>query len=425
MDEEQINLELTPEKNGKNILIKNTAILTISRIITSIIPAVIIIIIGRNLGKEGLGLIYGILALVLLFYNFTDLGYYQILIREISRDKNKAKHIISKALGFTFISSTFFLILSLGISLFIKNFPSFYVFIMAISYISLHSLLRVWKSSFQAIDKLKLLATIEISDNVIRFVGILILISVNKLSVLNVIYLYLLSGITLIIIFFPVGFNIFGFIPLKPQLISRKELIESFHFSMNALDTSIFFYVDKVMLSKLSTIDSVGIYAFAQKVFSFFINLLGALLITTYPWFFRLGEKKDKLKFYSFSKKIFILVSIYGIISGLAVYFAAPLIVKLIGPSFEECILALRILSLYPLLRGISSALGDMLTGADYQKQRMQNTWICTIANVILNLILIISYGWIGAAIATLSSYLLVAILHLVTIKRKSIFREV
>lgn len=424
MNSELSNPEPNSRRNEEKILIKNTAVLSISRTITSLIPAVIVIIVGRNLGNEGLGLIFGVLALVLLFYPFTDFGYSQILIREISRNRDKARVVISKALGFTLVSSIFFLILVLGVSTFIKNLPFLYVLIMAVSYISLHSLLRVWGSSFQAIDKLELLAAMEMLDIVIRFIGILILILIHKLSVLNVIYLYLLSSIILIIIVFSVGFKIFGFIPLKPQLISKKEIIESLHFSLNALGTSIFFQLDKVMLSKFSTISSVGIYTFAQKVFSFFINILGALLMTAYPWFFRFGGGGDKRKFYSFSKRISTIVFIFGTFSGLIVYFTAPWIVKLMGPSFRESILALRILSSYPLLRGISSVLGDMLTGADYQKERMQIIWIGAIVNIFLNLILILLYGWIGAAIATLSSYFLVTILELAIIKRKGIFRE-
>jgi len=423
MDEEQRDFEIKPENNENRILAKNTTILSISRTITSLLPVAIIIIIGRNLGKEGLGLIYGVLALVLLFHPFTDLGYSQILIREISRKRNTARDVISKALGFTFVSSIFFLIIVFIIGLFIKSLPSSYVLIMAISYISLHSLLRIWTSSFQAIDKLELLATMEILDISIRFIGIFVLLLIHKLSVFNVIYLYLISSIILIITASSIGFKIFGFISFKPQIISKKEMIESFHFSMNALSTSIFSETDKVMLSKFSTISNVGIYTFAQKVYSLLINILGALLITTYPWFFRFGGKKDKLQFYLFSRKILILVFLYGVLSGSIAFFSAPFIVKLIGSSFEESILAIKILSAYPLLRGISSVLGDMLTGADYQKERVKIIWIGTISNIILNLFLITHYGWKGAAIATLSSYFLVAILELATIKLKSIFK--
>jgi len=411
-------------RDQNRIIFKNTAILSVSRMISSIIPAVVVIIIGRYLGETGVGFIFGVLSLVLLIYPFTDFGYSQILIREISRDRNKAKYMIGRALGFTILSSFFFFFFTLGISKFIKNFPFSYVFILSVSYLLIHSITRIWGSSFQAIDRLDLLATMEITDIGVRFAGILILVFLHRISVINVIYLYLISSTVLLIFVFAIGTHIFGFVPIRLQLISRREIVESSYFSLNFLGTSIFFQLDKVLLSRFSSIKSVGIYTFAQKVFSLFINILGALLMTTYPWFFRLGKNRKGREYLIFSMKIIGYVFAFGIFAGSSVYFTAPFIVKLMGSSFNDSILALRILSPYPLLWGITQVLGNVLTGADYQKERMQIIWVGAIMDIILDVILIIKYSWIGAAVATMLSYLIVILLQAGFMWSKGIFLE-
>lgn len=400
---------------------KNTLILFIAKILSSLLPAVTIIILGRSLGKNGIGLIYGMLALVLLFYPFSDFGYSQIIIREISRNRDKAVSFISRGLGFVFASSIPFFIIILTLSKFIGKFPFFNALILTISYIFLHSFIRVWNSAFQGIEKMEFIAFTEISDKSILLIGVLILSIIGNLNVINVVYTYLISGFITSLLSFLLGFRIFGFIKFKPQLITKNELIESSHFSLNSLGGSIYYQQDKVMLSKLSTLGSVGTYTFAQKVCNVFINILGSFLMSTYPRFFKLGVNNKK-SFLKFSKRASLIVMTFGLLSAILLFFTAPFIVKVMGTSFEESILAIKILSIYPLLKGLSFVIGDILTGSGYQKRRMQITWFGVFINFLLNLILIIKFGWIGAAIATLGTYLLINVLELAFIKLSGIF---
>jgi len=409
------------ESNPRNVIIKNTGFLAFSRTLSSILPAVSIILIGRALGSQGVGMIYGILALVLLFYQFSDFGYSQIVVREISRNPEKADEVLQKGFGFIVVVSLFFLVLLYFSGFLIKKFPPMIVFILGSSFIIFRSILRLWVSAFQGIDKLEMWAFMEVVDNGVRFLGILILFLTGRLTVLSVSLTYLLSSAVATCVITYKAFKQFGFVRFKPMFLSRKELIESSHFSLNFLGTTIFFQVNKILLARFSSISSVGIYSYAEKVFSIFINLLGAFQTTTYSWFFRYGKNVKKEKFVTFSFKIVLLVLIYGVLSGILVFLTAPLIVKLVGSGFKESILALRILSPYPLLRGIAIVLGDMMTGKDYQKDRMIITWIGAIINILLNLVLIILYGWLGAAIATMVSYVIIIVIEVFFLRRKGL----
>lgn len=381
-----------------------------------------VVLLGRNIGSEGVGMIFGILSLVLIFQPLTDFGYIQIMIREIARDRDKSKIMISRTLGFSLVCSFFFSIIIVLISIFIEKFPFKNVLILTLSYSMVYSLIRVWRGAFQAVERMEFIAVIEITERIIQLAGVVVLILLGNINIVNTLYVFLLSTVTTCIISFSMGYHFFGFIPFKPVILNKERLIESSHFSLNYLGGSVFLRLDKIMLSKLSTLSSVGIYVFAQKVLMVFVNLMGALIMASYPRFFKLGGKEKSMQLLKFSKKIGKYISILGILGGILVFIAAPWIVKLLGASFEESILAMRILAVFPLLRGLSLVFGNILTGTDYQKERMQIVWFGAFLNFILNLILIIKFGWRGAAYATLISYGLVTLFELAMIKIKDIF---
>lgn len=411
------------KKKENKTIFKNTTVLFISRAITSLLTVLTFFILAKILGDKGVGLIFGVLSLVLLIYPFSDFGYSQIVVREISREPSNSRYILSKGLGFTILSSFLFFGLVILISLWIKNFSLLIVFIMGISYLFFHGIIRLFVTAFQGFDKLEVWAWMEIADNIIRLIFTIIFLLFKKLNIFTASYTYLISSFLCFIIVSLYARKFFGEIEFRLSLISKKEFIESNHFSINFLGESIFFNMDKVILSRFSTLSNVGIYTVAQKVYSIFINMLAAFLMTTYPWFFRYG-KKEKSKYLSFALKVNILIFLFGIISGCFVFFFASYIVKIIGSSFNEAIFALKFLASYPLLRGISTVLGDMMTGADFQKERMQITIFSAFFNVFMDILLVFKYGWRGVAFATLLSYFLILILEVIFLYKKGFFKK-
>ena len=80
----------------------------------------------------------------------------------------------------------------------------------------------------------------------------------------------------------------------------------------------------------------------------------------------------------------------------------APLIPLLVGRGFAESVSALRWLCLIPVFRSIHGATGSVLTGAGLQRYRSVTQIIAAVGNFGLNLWLIPSHGWLGAAWASL-----------------------
>jgi O-antigen/teichoic acid export membrane protein len=83
-------------------------------------------------------------------------------------------------------------------------------------------------------------------------------------------------------------------------------------------------------------------------------------------------------------------------------FLGAPIIPRIVGPSFTHSVSALQWLCLLPVFRSLHLGAGDTLTGAGYQRYRTAAQLGAAALNFGLNLWLIPAYSWHGAAWASL-----------------------
>ena len=99
--------------NLKSKFVKNTGFIGIATIIQNIISYLIIILISRYLGAEGLGQYSFIFAFVGIFFIFSDFGLSQLLIKDLSKDESKIDKYISNILSL----KIFLLLLCFGLQI--------------------------------------------------------------------------------------------------------------------------------------------------------------------------------------------------------------------------------------------------------------------------------------------------------------------
>jgi O-antigen/teichoic acid export membrane protein len=91
-----------------------------------------------------------------------------------------------------------------------------------------------------------------------------------------------------------------------------------------------------------------------------------------------------------------------SLVMAVVLFVSAPLIPLLVGHGFAESVSALRWLCLIPVFRSIHGMSGSVLTGAGLQRYRSATQVVAALGNFGLNLWLIPTHGWIGAAWASL-----------------------
>jgi O-antigen/teichoic acid export membrane protein len=180
-------------------------------------------------------------------------------------------------------------------------------------------------------------------------------------------------------------------------------LPEGVQFSISSSTTSLYNDLDKTMLSHYGMNSQNGIYTVAYRVIDIATMPVRSIMSAASPRFFREGSKGIG-RTLGLARTVLTRTAVLGAIAAAVLYMAAPILPHLAGKSFAEAAPALRWLCLIPLFRSFHLAAGDALTGAGLQRYRLGSQIAVTILNFGLNLWLIPSHGWQGAAWASLAT---------------------
>ena len=163
----------------------------------------------------------------------------------------------------------------------------------------------------------------------------------------------------------------------------------------------IYTYIDSVMLSKIRSTTEVGIYAAAANIIIALIFIPMMYGNAIYPVISRFFiSSKSSLK-YAYERS-FKYMLILGLPISAGVYILSDKIISIVyGSEYFASVAVLSILSWYLFLRFLNVVSGFTLASINKQSSRVLSQGIAVLINIILNLIFIPKYGFIGAAIAT------------------------
>jgi O-antigen/teichoic acid export membrane protein len=164
-----------------------------------------------------------------------------------------------------------------------------------------------------------------------------------------------------------------------------------------------------------------GVYSMAYKAVSVFCMPVASIHNAAFPRIFQRG--KDGVAGTSaYVLRILKRTAPLSLLMAVILWFTAPILPHLLGPSFAESTSALRWLCLLPLTRAFQWSAGDALTGAGLQRYRLGTQIIAAVFNLSVNLYLIPRYGWLGAAWTSVATDGLLGGLNwivLLTLRRK------
>lgn len=388
--------------NSIQRIAKNTIVLLISQIITSLLGFIYIIYTARYLGVEGFGTLSFALAFAGIFGIFSDLGLCSLATREISRDKSKTGEylgnlfLIKIILGFL----TFGLI-AIAVNLLDYPFQTIMVvYILGISVI-ITNFTAILNSVFQAHEKLEYQSIGQISNSIFLFVGILIAIYLG-LNILGISLAYLIASF--IAFLYSIIISLKKFDSPKFEInwyLWKFMFLEALPLSLAAVFSVIAFRVDTVILSILDNNTAVGLYNAAYTLMQALLFVPIVFTTSIYPVFSKLYKSSPKALNISYYKS-FKYLSILGLPIAVGTTILAEKIILLIyGTRFFESILALQILIWTIPIIFLTYMFKWMLVSINKQNLLLKILLICMCLNIILNLILIPYYGYIGASLVT------------------------
>lgn len=369
------------------------------------------ILVARTLGSSGYGTFVGATALVSIFVPFSSLGTGNLLVKNVSRDRNAFRIYWGNAVSVTACTGIVLFVLVMGLSRFLlpPETPPLLVVLVCLSDLFFFSILNLCGQVFQATQQLKGAAGVYVLFSLLRLTAALALVFLfDHPTPVEWGGLYLASSAAGGISCFFLVVRGFG-LPRLAFLRDRAEFREGFHFSLTVSSQSVYNDIDKTMLARMQDVGTAGTYAAAYRFCDAAFMPVGAILYAAYSRFFFHGEKGIRGTL-GYAKKILPVAGSYSLLAGLLLFFVAPWIPTLLGEKYSDSVEALRWLSLLPLLRTIHYFGADSLTGAGYQILRSYIQMGVAVFNVLLNLLLIPFFSWRGAAWATLASDGLMAV---------------
>lgn len=384
---------------------KNFASLTASQLVNRFLGAIILLYMPRYLGPSDYGVYMTALSFFGLINVFSGYGLDGLFIKDVSRDKGLSQRYFCTNIVIK-TSLSFLAIIAIGISIYLLSYPfnTILVILIIASATFIQSIISACSAVFKAYEKMEYNAALEISTNLFRLIGILIVIQLGG-SVLWI-------ASTIVASYFVLGL-------IGPTLVNKKFFkitwSTDWHFIVNSFRKSTpFFWVTAlavvqgqitlIMLSKLGNNAEVGLFSAANELTNILYSIPNVTAIVLFPIYSRQYHKSSQ-SLVSVSNRSIKYIAIIGLPMSAGIYMVAPHIIDLIyGAAFKGSVFILQILGLGICLLFVANTVAYILTASDRIHYVKRGNVVTVILTIGLNLWLIPIWGGVGAAYSLLIS---------------------
>lgn len=399
---------------------RNTGLLMVASVFTNIMALIWTLYTARYLGTVGFGILSAALALTGIFSVLADLGLSTYSTKEVARDTEKTKKFLANiALIKVFLAIITFVLLYLTIL--IKNYPpqSVEVILIIGGYMIFTSFSALFNAIFQGHQKMEFQTIGNILNSSLLLISILLAIFYLKGDVVTISFAYLFTSIiTLIysIIVTAWKFTVPSFeFDLK---FWKKTIIKALPFGISTVFTTIYFWIDTVMLSFMQGDAAVGLYNAPYKLLTVMISLYSVYILALFPFMSKFYvDSTDALKLtYQRSFKFMLIISLPVAVG--TTMLAKEIILLIYTPQYLPSVAALQILIwsiVFIFINGLSS---NLLGSVDKQMSVTKITGIGAVVNIGINIVIIQYLSFYGASIATVFTEFFIMLLFVRLISR-------
>jgi O-antigen/teichoic acid export membrane protein len=390
-------------------ILKNTGILSIAQIISYVLVFFYTIYIARYLGAEGFGILSFAIAIVGIFTILTDLGISTLTVRDVARDRSLGPKYLGNGLVIKVILAVVsFGLIALAVNL--LNYPSetiTVVYFIALSTI-FGSIASFIFSIFQAHEKMEFQGLGQILNGVLMFSGVFIAIDMS-LDVVGFSFVYFITSLISLIYSLLIYIWKFSLPPVEVDRVFWGKLLKgAIPFGITGIFVTIYYWIDSVMLSVMAGNEVVGWYNASYKVIFLFLSFQSLFIVSIFPVLSSFYKtSRESLKYaYERSFKYMLIISIPIAIFGTLV--ADKIILLIYGPDFMPSIVALQILIWTVVFMFINNISGNFLGSIDQQVVVSKVAAVGAVVNIVLNLVLIPEFSYVGSSFATVFTELMI-----------------
>lgn len=361
---------------------------------------------ARSLGQDGFGQYTTILAFVSLFVILADLGLHSLMTREISQAANGFGRVASNLFTIRLVASLLFLLAGFGLAFFFP-YPAeikMGIGIGAIGFffLSLHQLLL---GVFQKHLVMHLAAAAEVVGRGAQLLLVYIIYVGGPTPHMPALFLYLAAmSASSFAIFFLTFVFAQRYIPIGPRFdigYWKSTLKTAWPIALSIVLTLIYFKIDTIFLSVMKPAADVGIYGAAYRVLEgliFFPAMFAGIMM---PILSR-NAVSDHARFKEVLGKSIRAIAIFALpLIGGGVVLSYSITTLIGGPDFTVAGAPMQALFIATAIIFFGNILGRAVVALDLQKRAVAAYLLGVALNVVLNLIFIPTYTYMGAAWTT------------------------
>lgn len=402
---------------------KNTLALSVPNVLNPFISFVLVLVISRHLGVRGLGQYSLVLSYMWIFNTLAALGLGDLVVREVARKPDDAHKFLFNAGIFGSISSLVAmvamdaLVAAMGYDREVLHAS----FVCSLSIMTSTAMVYM-EAIFRSAEKAQYVALTYVLENLLRVIVCVWL---------------LLHGYGIVVLFTAIlGSRVFGFVVMSCLYVKRfgvphgKLNLDVWRiltkqaptFTSIAIFSTIHLSIAQIMLSKLQSMEAVGIFSAADRLLAICKTLPVAFSSALLPFFAKqFATGADELRKLSIDSLRWLFVGAFPVVVGISIL-ADSIITLIYGQKFSSAgtVLRFHILSLIPFTVDYIQA--QVLIATDNQKVDLMINIAAAMLNTVLSFLLISHFGVMGAVVAPLSTIIIVNNLQYMYIRR-NLFR--
>jgi O-antigen/teichoic acid export membrane protein len=194
----------------------------------------------------------------------------------------------------------------------------------------------------------------------------------------------------------------------KPARSHLRSLVDFAKFAwISDIRSKAFNWLDVIILGFFVSSSLIGIYTVAWNIAQFLIIFSSSISQTVFPEMSQISANKNAQATAELFEQATLyagLVLIPGVIGSVVV---GERILRIYGPEFIKGIVVLTILIIANLIQAYQNQILTTLNAVDRPDLAFRVNLVFLLGNLVLNIVLIYFYGWLGAAVATSLSALL------------------
>ena len=388
----------------------NTSWLFAEKILRMVVGLLVGVWVARYLGPERYGLFSYAQSFVGLFTVVATLGLDSILVRELVKDESKRDILLGTAFRLKLIGASAVILLLAAAVQFTSNdgYTNALVFIIASATV------------FQSFNVIDLYFQSRVLSKYVVFANTISLALLSLLKIACILlrapltafaFLVLLDGVVLAagFVFFyrrnKLSVRAWSF----EKNTAKSLLKDSWPLILSGMVVAVYMKIDQVMIKEMLDSEAVGQYAAAVRISEAWYFIPTVICSSLFPAILN-AKKQNEALYYSRLQRLYDMMVWLAIAVALPMTFLSDDIVRfLYGEAYSQSASVLMIHIWAGVFVGLGVASGQWYLTENLQTLAFWRTFWGALANLLLNILLIPTYGVKGAAMATLVSYAVAA----------------